>query len=543
MERHIGIWRREGENDTSEAGELIMDDDIIEFYARFPVDIWPSAYTGSDGKIAYKVFVNGRAASSSRRSLEYASSHRVAYVLMQNFGFSKGNDISGIEEVSFEIPELLKWIGRKSVNYAQTEDGNVGAVEVEMEPIVIKASSPYIKLYFESKTFNSTIMNQDDTAITIKNNPRISIHYDMPQNILQVEKDIDCVSEFFGLLIGHISGVEDIRLSVVGQDAKSWLYINKDFSYNLRTVDSVFERPRTYYYIVENMLESYYEAWNNFYNDETYSLLRRIYFSVNKKNDIFAEEIFLEYMRFLDGYHTRICGDEEKKKKINEDLKNNTKEIKKLLFNDEGKALFEETMKSADPDWKCNSKHIEEIAGWIAAGYLGKTQLSYRLQELDKQFLNIISANAVDVEKNTRNREKYERKLEADLVQKYFRDLADTRNFYSHYKLDDSGVLEIQQIISSISILKATIISILLTHMGMDLEFIRKILSFDTELKFQTMFLRKEDERPFEYPSKTVYNNVEESKDEVKKENRIVDKLVTGAKRAVKSLRKKKDFD
>ena len=56
-------------------------------------------------------------------------------------------------------------------------------------------------------------------------------------------------------------------------------------------------------------------------------------------------------------------------------------------------------MVKADPDWKCNSTHIKEIAGWIAAGYLGKTQLSYRLQELDKMFYSIIALNAADVEK------------------------------------------------------------------------------------------------------------------------------------------------
>lgn len=99
---------------------------------------------------------------------------------------------------------------------------------------------------------------------------------------------------------------------------------------------------------------------------------------------------------------------EMRKQKIKESLKEATNTIKGILFNDEGKALFEETMIKADPDWKCNSSHIKEIAGWIVAGYLGKTQLSYRLLELDK-----------------------------------------------------SGVLEMQQIFTSINVLKSTIIAIL----------------------------------------------------------------------------------
>lgn len=145
--------------------------------------------------------------------------------------------------------------------------------------------------------------------------------------------------------------------------------------------------------------------------------------------------------------------------------------------------------------------HIKEIAGWIAAGYLGKTQLSYRLQELDKMFYSIIALNAADVEKNTRNSQRYENKTSEELVQNYFKELGDTRNFYSHYKLDKSGVLEIQQICTSITVLKSTIIAILLSHMGIDKELIRKIIEFDNELHWQTMCLRKEDETPFLQPS------------------------------------------
>lgn len=163
-------------------------------------------------------------------------------------------------------------------------------------------------------------------------------------------------------------------------------------------------------------------------------------------------------------------------------------------------------MIKADPEWKCNSAHIKEIAGWIAAGYLGKTQLSYRLLELDKMFFSIISKNAADVEKRTKDPTRYENKNDDELVQLYFKELGDTRNFYSHYKLDKSGVLEIQQICTSITVLKSTIISILLSHMGMDAELVRRIIEFDNELHWQTMCLRKEGETPFLHPSQIEKN-------------------------------------
>lgn len=96
---------------------------------------------------------------------------------------------------------------------------------------------------------------------------------------------------------------------------------------------------------------------------------------------------------------------------------------------------------------------------------------------------------------------KYENKTDDELVQIYFKELGDTRNFYSHYKLDKSGVLEMQQICTSISVLKSTIIAILYSHMGMEMDLIRKIIEFDNELHLQTMCLREDDERPFKHPS------------------------------------------
>lgn len=499
MERHICAWHKEKSDKRDEVGELIIDGNLIEFYSRFHGEVFPSTYIGGDGERSYKVFVNGTARYSERRTLEYSSSHRVFYVLMQNFQFSKGLEISGIKEFSFEIPELIKWIGIKTVSFAESDHGGLGAMELEMEPIILKCVNPHIEIRLESKSFNSSIRD-DRVALIIKNVPRIYVEYDEEKNVETVIDDIECLMQFFGLLIGTVSTVDDIRLSVEGQDLKSWLYINRDFSYNLKTQD-VLDKPRTYYYVLAEKIEHYYESWRNFYFDETYELLRRIYFAANGRKELFAEEIFVEYMRFLDGYHTRICGDEETKNKIKESLKESTNTIKGLLFNEKGKALFEEAMIKADPDWKCNSSHIKEIAGWIAAGYLGKTQLSYRLLELDNMFFSIMSKNAVDIEKNTKDLKKYENKTDEDLVQIYFKELGDTRNFYSHYKLDKSGVLEMQQIFTSINVLKSTIIAILFSHMGMDKELIRRIMEFDNELHWQTMCLREKDERPFMHPS------------------------------------------
>ena len=510
MEKHVGIWHKEAAPQKSEVAELIIDGNSIEFYSRFHGEVFPTTFIGNDGEFNYKVFVNGSSRPSSRKTLEYTSSHRVFYVLMQNFSFSKGTDISGIKEFSFYIPEIINWLGVTTVSYDSAAEDELAAVEKHLEPIVIKEGNPHVELYFESETYKS-ILADDRTEITLKKEPRIKVEYEVPQNVQSVMDDIECLMQFFGLLIGTVSTAQDIRLSVEGQDLKSWLFVNHDFSYNVAT-SGMTNRPHSYLYVVNDKLQFYYSNWRTFYLDDSFSLLRRIYFSVNGKKEIFAEEIFVEYMRILDGYHARISGDEETKRKLKEALKASTKSIKQLIFTDEGTPLFEKPIRSVIPEWKCNSSHKDEIAGWIAAGFLAKTSLSNRLKDLNSQHFHIISENAVEIEKRKRNKDEIADKTDSELVELYFKELGDTRNYYSHYKLDKSGVLEIGQILTSINVLKATIISILFSHMGMEQDLTRRILEFDEELSFETKFLRKEYDRPFEHPSRVPAEQSREKK-------------------------------
>lgn len=497
MKRHVGTCFKEKEPEKKEVSELLIDGNSIEFYSRFHGEVFPTTFIGSDAEYRYKVFVNGSTKPSINRLLDYTSSHRVFYVLMQNFSFSKGIDISGILEFSFSLPELIDWLNISTVFYESTDRAKISACEKDLESIIIHSENPYIELYFESKSLNSRIAGDDRTKIIIKKEPRIKVQYTQEQDVQCVMDDIECIMQFFGLLIGTVSVAQDIRLTIKGQDSKSWLYFNRDFSYNT-TIRDVINRPRTYYYVVAENLQKYYSNWRKFYFDSTYSLLRRIFFSVNGKKDIFAEEIFVEYMRILDGYHTRISGDEEKRGKIKAALKASTKEIKKLIFTDKNRQLFEDTIQSVIPEWKYKAKHMEDIAGWIAAGFLAKTSLSHRMQELDEEYLKIIRKNAVHIEKLRRDYSIIKEKQDDELITLYFKDLGDTRNYYSHYKLDTTGVLESAQMSYTINVLKATIISIFMCQMNIEKDLIRKILVFDSELGSITGCLKKETDVPFE---------------------------------------------
>ena len=57
--------------------------------------------------------------------------------------------------------------------------------------------------------------------------------------------------------------------------------------------------------------------------------------------------------------------------------------------------------------------------------------------------------------------------------------------------------MEFDQISESIKVLKAIIISILLSHIGLEEDIRRKIIAFDSELSFQTQFLIQENEMRF----------------------------------------------
>lgn len=509
MERHIGTWHKEKDSSKSEVGELLIDGNHLEFYSRFHGLIFPETFIGEDGQYRYKVFVNGYAKPGQNRTLDYTSSHRIFYVLMQNFDFSKGMDISGIEEFSFTIPELTDWLGIRTVFYCSTNEDEPAAGEKHLSPILIHENDPKIELYFESKTFDSISTSEEDVEIRIKKEPRIRVKYNQLADIQRIQDDIECIMQFFGLLIGKVSIASDIRLSGEGQKPRSWLYINHDYSYNLMTQD-IMDRPRTYHYVLEDNLVLYFSNWRKFCSDEQFTLLRRIYFSVNDKKEIFAEEIFVEYMRILDGYHTRMFGDAETEEKLNTALKAASKVIKSQIFKEDNRPIFEDAFQNVLPDWKYKSSNMADISGWIAAGYLGRKSLSHRLKELDNHYFGIIKNNAVDVERLARDKEKCKNMTEEQIVELFYRELGDTRNYYSHYKANKIGVLDFPQMNDSIRVLKATIISVFLSHMEIAKDLVRRIIEFDSELHFQTQFLRKPEEYPFLHTQewlKTIENN------------------------------------
>lgn len=494
MKRYIGTWTKENEN-SPEVAELVIDGNCIEFYRRDYGEVFPCAFTGSDGEHRYKVFCNGRNPAGLHRTLELSSSYRVFYVLQQNCDFPKGLDITGVKEVSFIIPEIIDWFDIPMVDVGATEDHELIAAECKYPPLVLHDSNPHIEIQFESESFTKYHDIDTRTTFVIKNQPRIFITYVESADIERIQNDLEYLMQFWGLMIGHVSTAEDIRLKINGQKLRSWLYINRDLSYNLRTQGTI-ERPRTTLKKIGEQITKYFTNWYSFCSDSNFEFIRRMYFGGNNRKDIFAEDILVQYVKILEGYHLRISGDEQISEKLKLALKAVEKDIKKLIFSDEGKTLFTAALEEVVPDWKFNSGHAMNVAQWIASGFLGKTSLAQRIRELDTDFYGVIASNAKIIISLSKDNPPHKDEQEEKIIDRYYREIVSTRNYYSHYKTDRKNVLEYRQMNDTINVLKALLIMIFYSHMGMDKDVIRKVVMWDSELHFQTMYLRHEGETP-----------------------------------------------
>ena len=421
------------------------------------------------------------------------TSYRTFFVLQQNGKFDQGLEITGIKDCSFIIPELIDWLGIKTIDYGATENHELIAAEKNLPPLVLRCKNPHIEIRFESESFTKYNDIDTRTMFVLKNQPRIFIEYEEPVDVYRIQDDISVIMQFWGLMIGHVSNVEDIRLTLDGQAYKNWLYINKDFSYNLLTYNSM-EKVRTNFEKIDEKVEEYFTNWYNFCNDEKFEFIRRMYFSANDRKTIFAEDILVQYVRILEGYHLRKSGDEDTSEAIKDAFKQVEKNIKNLIFTDEGKPIFTEALEKAVPEWKFNSGHAANIAQWIASGYLGKISLEQRIKSLDDEFFNIVAMNAKDICRLSKENPLEQNIEDEKVVTAFYRKIVVTRNYYSHYKTNRNGVLEFVQMNNTINVLKALLIMIFFSHMGMEKEVIRKIIIWDTELQVQTACLRNDND-------------------------------------------------
>lgn len=499
MKRLFGTWIREcdeSESSKPETGELIIDGNNIEFYRQGNREVFPSAFVCRGGDLhEYKVIAQACRESGMRKTLDHACDYQVSHVLQQNCAFQTGIYTGNIVDCSFVIPELMEWLGVRFTELLCANRYELLVKEKRFRPITLKDADPCIEIVFESGTVNKSFEVGDGTTAVVNVHPRIQITYTEPVTVKEIHRDIGFTMQFWGLMIGRVSVAQDIRLTIDGQDLKCWLYLNQDYSYNLRS-ESIVERSRTSLKKVGRDIQHYFSTWYSFCKDEKYEFIRRMYFFTNNRTFKFAEDIFLQYVRILEGFSLRENNDETTIIKLNTAIKKSKKEIKKLIFTDEGIPLFSAILQETLPGWKFNSDHADEIARWIATGYIERKGLAERLSELDSRYMNLLAENAkiiMGLSKDTPIAGEFDKeKLKSELLKK----IASTRNFYSHYKVDCDDILNTYQWDATINSLKALVIAILYSKMDMCDDMIRRILMWDSELHFQTQYLRKPDEKP-----------------------------------------------
>lgn len=69
---------------------------------------------------------------------------------------------------------------------------------------------------------------------------------------------------------------------------------------------------------------------------------------------------------------------------------------------------------------------MDDISGWIAAGYSGRRSLSYRLKELDNLYFGIIRNKSGYIERLASNTEKCKDMTDEQIDEWFYRKLDDT---------------------------------------------------------------------------------------------------------------------
>ena len=268
MERHQGSWKVEGEEEYN-IGELVIDNDYIEFFVRGKSIPWACTFIGSNGEHPIKVYAKGPG-ETKHRSLNMSIGYRVVKVAMTNAGFQEGFEINNISAFSFEIPELVDWLKINSVSIGFTEANELFAIEEKIEPIIIKNENPHIEISFgPASPFMPPEIN-DRVEYVVKNYPRVHVSYEEMVTDERVYADIQILMRFFGMLIGYVSYAKDIRLNIEGKDLKTWIWFNEDFSHNLRHLNGI-DRFRTEYSQVKDELANYLMGYGfSVVHDKTY---------------------------------------------------------------------------------------------------------------------------------------------------------------------------------------------------------------------------------------------------------------------------------
>ena len=145
----------------------------------------------------------------------------------------------------------------------------------------------------------------------LSQHPQILIQYEDDTNLETVVNEISTIIQFFCVMIGNITGIDDIYLFYGDEKKPDKIYFNKDFSYNTKDCTPTYQHPTTFEDVSES-LTKYFSNWYSFCQKSDFDFLRMMYFLENGNSKRYVEDIFVVYVKFLEGYFWRTSGEEEK---------------------------------------------------------------------------------------------------------------------------------------------------------------------------------------------------------------------------------------
>lgn len=448
----MDIWSNLNWDKKEDSGELIIDGNSISFRLKDCSFDMGSTFINKKDFDRYIVSTNGiKSSDGTGYFLD------VIDVFKYDGNYNEFNqEIDKVKSVSFNFPELANWLKIQSVEYAWGEEDVLIAYEVKKEPIILKDNSLSIRIEYETES--PFARNNDRTEFLLRNSPKVIISYYDDVSHRTAFNDIFKLMRFFGLIIGRVSCVENIILTTASKKIRA--YKNFDFSHNVK------ERFYTYNYRINysdifEKINDYVDKWYEHVNDESFNFILSAFFSCKTRGFTALEDYYLTYCRFLEGYDL-IRNEEEKK----------SKEVEKKICNilkSENDVI--ELFKSIFDEFSDSIYKPAKVAEYISKAFMERKGLQSRIEKLDEDFFSLIENNC-------------NRRVNISNYKTFIEKMVKTRNYYSHFNSKADEKLSFSQMIDTVEIFEAMIVSILLYEIGMDKEEIRKFLRKDEKYHF-----------------------------------------------------------
>lgn len=395
----------------------------------------------------------------------YNNKAEIKYIIRFNYNhydWIKNKIVEEITEFSFEILNLQDWLKIKPI-----EDHPMCAGYIDIEDIIIKKSNPKILIRYDKELFNH---GYDNTKVVLQSKPYIVVEYDNPITILEMERDISKIVDFFGIMIGRIEGVNDISFIISECRGKFGFITCKDYSHNTLLNREYTYDHRTIFSSIKCNLDKYFEKWEKLNCD--YEDIVRYFFMMHDKRKKYLEDNFITWCKMIDGYYCIKNNLNNRAKKLKDIVKESLeltemdKKIKDLLNNSnfEQQIIGKYKLENIKRDYK-TSDFCEAIEGKFLSKFAFKDKIAKVCKEnFDFFYENIDSLN---IDGN---------------IDVFYEKCNKTRNYYSHLG-DNEDCLSYRQMRQCEELFYSTFISIFMKEIGFSEEEIENILHQDDVVK------------------------------------------------------------